>query len=86
MLATTGQSGAIQPLGEVKWDGWRALVYVNAGLPVRTRTGCEVTTSPSELTGLVEALDGHRAILGYPSRHRAIHVQMSNSMTRSCPS
>ena len=24
---------------EVRWDGWRALVYVGGGVKVRTRTG-----------------------------------------------
>ncbi len=48
---------------EVKWDGWRALVYVDDGLRVRTRTGRQVSDSLPELTGLVDALDGHRVIL-----------------------
>jgi bifunctional non-homologous end joining protein LigD len=47
MLAMTGQ-----PLGdssrwifETKWDGWRALAYVDGGLRVRTRTGRQVSKS-----------------------------------------
>ena len=66
MLATTGQpAGDDQGSGpvECKWDGWRALVYVDAGLRVRTRTGRQVSDSLPELTGLVDALDGHRVIL-----------------------
>jgi hypothetical protein len=30
---------------EVKWDGWRALVYVEDGLKVRTRAGRQVSDS-----------------------------------------
>jgi bifunctional non-homologous end joining protein LigD len=65
MLANTGQ-----PAGdpgrwswEVKWDGWRALVYVDETLRVRTLTGREVNKSLPELSGLVDALDGHKVIL-----------------------
>ena len=65
MLATTGQPGGDQALwcAEAKWDGWRALVYVDDGLRVRTRTGRQVSDSLPELTGLVDALDGHSVIL-----------------------
>jgi bifunctional non-homologous end joining protein LigD len=41
----------------------RALVYVDDGLRVRTRTGRQVSDSLPELSGLVEALDGHCVIL-----------------------
>jgi len=48
---------------EVKWDGWRGLVYLDGGFKVRTRTGREVSASVPELGGLVDALDGRTAIL-----------------------
>ena len=59
MLATTGEPGGDQDQWcvEAKWDGWRALVYVDAGLRVRTHTGRQVADSLPELTGLVEALE-----------------------------
>jgi bifunctional non-homologous end joining protein LigD len=65
MLATTGQPGGDPGAFsyEVKWDGWRAMVYVDGGLRVRTRTGRQVSDSLPELLGLVDALDGHRVIL-----------------------
>jgi bifunctional non-homologous end joining protein LigD len=47
----------------VKWDGWRALVYVEGGLKVRTRSGRQVSSSLPELEGLVDTLHGHTAIL-----------------------
>jgi hypothetical protein len=63
MLASTGQ-----PAGdperwawEVKWDGWRALVYIDGTLGVRTRTGRQVSASLPELEGLADALDGRTA-------------------------
>ena len=47
MLATTGQLGRDPKAWswEVKWDGWRALVYVENGLRVRTRTSRQVADS-----------------------------------------
>jgi bifunctional non-homologous end joining protein LigD len=48
---------------ECKWDGWRALVYIDGEVRVRTRTGRQVADSLPELTGLVDAVDGHRVIL-----------------------
>jgi bifunctional non-homologous end joining protein LigD len=65
MLATTGQPGGDPALFsfEVKWDGWRALVYIDGDLRVRTRTSRQVSDSRPELSGLVDALDGHTAIL-----------------------
>jgi bifunctional non-homologous end joining protein LigD len=65
MLATTGQP-ARNPAAwawECKWDGWRALAYIDGGLKVRTRRGREVSDSLPELGGLVDALDRHTAIL-----------------------
>jgi bifunctional non-homologous end joining protein LigD len=65
MLAMTGEPGgdAEAWCTEAKWDGWRALIYVDDGLRVRTRTGRQVADSLPELSGLVDSLDGHRAIL-----------------------
>ena len=34
---------------ECKWDGWRALVYIDGSLRVRTRTGRQVSDSLPEL-------------------------------------
>jgi bifunctional non-homologous end joining protein LigD len=48
---------------EVKWDGWRALVCVDGGLKVRTRSGRQVSDSLPELASLVDALGGRSAIL-----------------------
>ena len=65
MLATTGDPGGdpTRWCTEAKWDGWRAMVYVDQRLRVRTRTGRQVSDSLPELTGLVDALDGHTGIL-----------------------
>lgn len=65
MLATTGQPTGDQAAWtwECKWDGWRALVYVDGGLRVRTRTSRQVSDSLPELSGLVDALNGHSVIL-----------------------
>jgi hypothetical protein len=65
MLATTGQPGRDPEAWswEVKWDGWRALVYIDEGLRVRARTGRQVSDSLPELTGLVDALAGRKVIL-----------------------
>ena len=49
---------------EAKWDGWRALVYMDErGLRVRTRPGRNVSASLPELSGLVDALGARSAIL-----------------------
>jgi bifunctional non-homologous end joining protein LigD len=65
MLATTGAApgNLASWWWELKWDGWRALVYVDGGFKVRTRPGREVSGSLPELVGLVNALDGRTAIL-----------------------
>jgi ATP-dependent DNA ligase len=64
MLAASGATpGGDRWSWEVKWDGWRALVYVDDGIQVRSRTGRNVTASLPELAGLADALDGHQAIL-----------------------
>jgi bifunctional non-homologous end joining protein LigD len=65
MLATTG--GPQRDLGnwawETKWDGWRALIYIDSGVKVRTRSGRQVSDSLPELAALVDALDGRNVIL-----------------------
>jgi bifunctional non-homologous end joining protein LigD len=48
---------------ETKWDGWRALVYIDGGLKVRTRSLLQVSDSLPDLAGLVDALEGHSAVL-----------------------
>jgi ATP-dependent DNA ligase len=66
MLASVGQPVRYLDLWsvEAKWDGWRALVYIEDGtLKVRTRTARPVADALPELAGLVDALDGRPAIL-----------------------
>jgi bifunctional non-homologous end joining protein LigD len=65
MLASTGQpTGDLSGWSwEVKWDGWRALVYIDGSVRVRTRTGRDVTSSLPELAAAAEALGGRTAIL-----------------------
>jgi bifunctional non-homologous end joining protein LigD len=65
MLAMTGRPEVDSSRWsvEVKWDAWRALVYIDEGLKVRTRTSRQVSDSLPELAGLVNAVDGHRVIL-----------------------
>src|SRR4051812_34743947 len=48
---------------EPKLDGWRALVYVDGLVTVRTRRGKDISPALPELAGLVNALDGHSAVL-----------------------
>jgi bifunctional non-homologous end joining protein LigD len=52
-------------VGSERWLGrdQRALVYIDKGLHVRTRTGRQVNDSLPELAGLVDAYDGRHAIL-----------------------
>jgi bifunctional non-homologous end joining protein LigD len=47
---------------EPKLDGWRALVYVDGGVCVRTRTGRDITAQVPELAGLADAV-GRRCVL-----------------------
>jgi bifunctional non-homologous end joining protein LigD len=47
---TDAYAWAIEP----KLDGWRALVYVDGGVRVRTRSGRDVTGSLPELTGIAD--------------------------------
>ena len=67
MLASSGTVSADRQgwCWECKWDGWRAVVYIDAGgAPrVRTRAGRQVADALPELAGLVDAVDGRRVIL-----------------------
>ena len=60
MLASTGTIAA--PVDdwafEPKLDGWRALVYVDNAVTVRTRTGRDVSVSLPELEPLAHVLRG----------------------------
>jgi bifunctional non-homologous end joining protein LigD len=65
MLASVGEPVRDLDLWsvEAKWDGWRALVYIEDGRKVRTRAGRQVSDSLPELAGLADALSGRSAIL-----------------------
>ena len=65
MLATTGQPEHDQGAWawECKWDGWRALVYARRGHSGPHPHRPPGQRLPPELTGLVDALDGHRVVL-----------------------
>src|SRR3954453_1009701 len=54
MLAANRAPGEGRWAIEPKLDGWRALVYVDGGVRVRTRRGRDVTASLPELAGLAE--------------------------------
>ena len=67
MLATAGE---LPPADrqeawafEMKWDGVRAVVYVDDGVRVLTRTDREVSATYPEVRGLADALAGRRAVL-----------------------
>lgn len=65
MLATplaeppTGEGWAY----EIKWDGIRALAYIDGGLKLSARRGSDHTAKYPELADFAEALDGRPAIL-----------------------
>ena len=65
MLASTGPiaAPAEQWAFEPKLDGWRAMVYVDGAVTVRTRTGRNVSAALPELKPLADALEGRRAVL-----------------------
>jgi len=66
MLATIGENAFSDPnwLFEIKWDGVRALAWVDDGeLTLRSRTGIDVTKRYPELAGLPEAVGARQAIL-----------------------
>jgi bifunctional non-homologous end joining protein LigD len=68
MLATAGSLPATDVESawafEMKWDGVRAVAYVDRGsLRVLTRTDRDVTAGYPELRGLTDALGEHRVVL-----------------------
>jgi bifunctional non-homologous end joining protein LigD len=65
MLASTGPiaAPAEEWAFEPKLDGWRALVYVDGAVTVRTRRGRNVSASLPELEPLADALAGRRVVL-----------------------
>lgn len=65
MLASTGPipGSADDDAFEPKLDGWRALVYVDGTMAVRTRNSRDITETLAELLPLVEALGGRAAIV-----------------------
>jgi bifunctional non-homologous end joining protein LigD len=68
MLATPGELPVGKEEGrwafEMKWDGARAMVYVDgSGVRVLTRNDREVASTYPELRGLGDAIAGHDAVL-----------------------
>lgn len=64
MLATAARElGPGEWAVEPKLDGWRALVYVDGAVTVRTRRGRDVTRSLPELARLGDHLDGRQVVL-----------------------
>jgi ATP-dependent DNA ligase len=47
---------------EPKLDGWRALVYIDGKLRVRTRTGRDITAQPPELLAPLADVVGGGAV------------------------
>jgi bifunctional non-homologous end joining protein LigD len=66
MLASAGRFPAWEAAAwavEVKWDGVRALAFIEAGrLTLRSRTGKDITVTYPELAGIPNAI-GHRQVL-----------------------
>lgn len=66
MLATIGDRPFSHPdwLFEIKWDGVRALAWIDHGqLTIRARSGADITARYPELAGLPNALSARQAIL-----------------------
>jgi bifunctional non-homologous end joining protein LigD len=66
MLATLTEKAFSDPkwLFEIKWDGVRALAWINKGkLTLRARSGSDITSHYPELAGLPKAFSGHQGIL-----------------------
>jgi bifunctional non-homologous end joining protein LigD len=66
MLATIGDHPFSDPnwLFEIKWDGVRALAWMDAGvLTLRARSGTEITQRYPELASLPAVISAHQAIL-----------------------
>jgi bifunctional non-homologous end joining protein LigD len=66
MLAAPGKAALPDPAEwavEMKWDGVRALAFIEAGkLKLMSRTGKDITTTYPELAGLANAT-GHKQVL-----------------------
>jgi bifunctional non-homologous end joining protein LigD len=66
MLATIGDHPFSDPnwLFEIKWDGVRALAWIDSGaLTIRARSGAEITGRYPELASLPAAISARQAIL-----------------------
>ena len=66
LLATSGRivGHADEYAFEPKWDGWRAVVTVDAGqVTVRTRNGHDVSAAVPELASLADAVAGRSLVL-----------------------
>jgi bifunctional non-homologous end joining protein LigD len=66
MLTTIGEGAFSSPdwLFEIKWDGVRAVSWIDAGkLTMRSRLGRDITSRYPELAGLPEALTAKQAIV-----------------------
>jgi bifunctional non-homologous end joining protein LigD len=66
MLATIGDRPFSDPnwLFEIKWDGVRALAWIDSGaLTIRARSGAEITGRYPELASLPAAISARQAIL-----------------------
>lgn len=66
MLASIGDRPFSDPnwLFEIKWDGVRALAFLDDGkLQLRARSGSDITSHYPELAALPQAFTGHQAIL-----------------------
>jgi bifunctional non-homologous end joining protein LigD len=66
MLATLGEHAFSDPnwLFEIKWDGVRALAWIEKGkLTLRARSGSDITAQYPELAGLQAAFSGKSGIL-----------------------
>jgi len=66
MLATLSDKPFSDPgwLFEIKWDGVRALAWIENGkLTLRARSGSDITSQYPDLAALPEALSGHQGIL-----------------------
>ncbi len=66
MLATLSERPFSDPgwLFEIKWDGVRALAWIENGkLTLRARSGSDITSQYPDLAGLPEALSCHQGIL-----------------------
>jgi bifunctional non-homologous end joining protein LigD len=66
MLATLAERAFSDPnwLFEIKWDGVRALAWIENGeLTLRARSGSDITSQYPDLGGLKEAFSGRQAII-----------------------